>query len=93
MNKITANFVSGIQKYSHQSGKVRLGILISSLLLILATGIFAYMASAATTTGKAVYGPGDLQPWTVFPFLPGRRSHRPLHPDHPERQRYRAKPC
>ena len=68
MNKGPSLRHSLMQKMS-ANGEARVGVLISSLLLMLATGIFAYMASAATTTGKAVYGPETFNRGLYFRFF------------------------
>jgi len=50
-------------------GQARLGLLLGSLLFIVITGLFAYMAVAATGTGKAVYGPETFSRGLYFRFF------------------------
>lgn len=54
MNKLPFGSTMGLGK-SLVQGEVRLSVLLSSLVLILATGVLAYMASSTTFAGKAVY--------------------------------------
>jgi RHS repeat-associated protein len=67
MKKVSSVRGVGVQKHFLQ-GQVRLGVLLSTLLLVFTTGLFAYMAAAATT-GKAVYGPETFGRGLYFRFF------------------------
>jgi RHS repeat-associated protein len=68
MNKVPFVSTLGLRR-SLVQGEVRLSVLLSSLVLILVTGIFAQMASAATGAGKAVYGPETFGRGLYFRFF------------------------
>jgi PKD domain len=69
MNFKLSGFQNGSCHLAFQGGKICLGVLISSLLLALSTGTFAYMASAAPGADKAVYGPETFNRGLYFRFF------------------------
>ena len=68
MNKVPSVRGIGAQMRFIQ-GHARLGLLLGSLLLIITTGLFAYMAVAATSLGKPIYGPETFNRGLYFRFF------------------------